>query len=141
MFAVVTECRCRPVGRPSGFFRPVLTSLLFLSQEDTSDWLLTDKVSSWPGTPADRGWRYLRHSLQQHDNADTDYKYTKAALETILAADRSPSPPPWLVHRLEVWYTVSSPIDVLISGRNIITSTSFESVCDTKISRMPLSTH
>ncbi|KAF5387735.1 hypothetical protein D9615_000062 [Tricholomella constricta] len=70
-------------------------------QEDTSDWLLTDKVSSWPGTPAERGWRYLRRSLQQHDNADTDYKYTKATLETILGADNSSSPPPWLIHILE----------------------------------------
>jgi len=68
-------------------------------QEDTSDWLLTDKVSSWPGTPADRGWRYLRHSLQQHDNAETDYKYTKAILETILGSNSSP--PPWLIHILE----------------------------------------
>ncbi|GLB33440.1 putative nucleoporin Nup120/160 [Lyophyllum shimeji] len=68
-------------------------------QEDTSDWLLTDKVSSWPGTPADRGWRYLRHSLQEHDSAETDYKYTKATLETILGSNSSP--PPWLIHILE----------------------------------------
>jgi nuclear pore complex protein Nup160 len=71
-------------------------------QEDTSDWLLTDKVSSWPGTPADRGWRYLRQSLQQHDNAGTDHKYTKAILETMLSADRSSSPPPWIIQILEV---------------------------------------
>ena len=66
-----------------------------------SDWLLTDKVSSWQGTPADRGWRYLRQSLEQHDNAETDYKYSKVTLETILSAGSS-SPPPWLVHVLEV---------------------------------------
>ncbi|KAG5654657.1 hypothetical protein H0H81_009905 [Sphagnurus paluster] len=71
-------------------------------QEDTSGWLLTDKVSSWTGTPADRGWRYLRQSLKQHDDAETDYKYTKATLETILGADSSSSPPPWLIHILEV---------------------------------------
>jgi len=70
-------------------------------QEDTTDWLLTDKVSSWPGTPAERGWRYLRQSLQQHDNDDTDYKYSKTALETLLEADSSSSPPPWLIHILE----------------------------------------
>ncbi|RDB20540.1 hypothetical protein Hypma_012453 [Hypsizygus marmoreus] len=70
-------------------------------QEDTSDWLLTDKVSSWPGTPADRGWRFLRQSLQRHDNPDTDYKYSKATLETILGVDRSSPPPPWLTHILE----------------------------------------
>jgi len=73
------------------------------SQEDTFDWLLTDQASSWPGTPVDRGWRYLRQSLQRHDNADTDYKYTKAALETMLSADRS-SPPPWVTQILQVRY-------------------------------------
>ncbi|KAF8227965.1 hypothetical protein L208DRAFT_1490549 [Tricholoma matsutake] len=70
-------------------------------QENTSDWLLTDKVSSWPGTPADRGWRYLRLSLQRHDNADTDYKYTKAVLEVILNTDRSSPPPPWVIRTLQ----------------------------------------
>ncbi|KAG1739842.1 nucleoporin Nup120/160-domain-containing protein [Suillus paluster] len=70
-------------------------------QEDTSDWLLTDNVSSWPGSPADRGWRYLRVTLERHDSAETDYKYSKTALETILSSDRSSPPPPWLVHSLE----------------------------------------
>jgi len=69
-------------------------------QEDTSDWLLTDKVSSWPGTHADRGWRYLRLSLERHDSADTDYKYNKVTLETILAFDQSTLPPPWLLQSL-----------------------------------------
>ena len=66
-----------------------------------SDWLLTDKVSSWQGTPADRGWRYLRQSLEQYDNAEMDCKYSKITLETILSTARS-SPPPWLTHVLEV---------------------------------------
>jgi nuclear pore complex protein Nup160 len=70
-------------------------------QEDTSDWLLTDNVSSWPGSPADRGWRYLRVALERHDSAQTDYKYSKTAFETILSSDRSSLPPPWLVHSLE----------------------------------------
>ncbi|KAF7330785.1 hypothetical protein MVEN_02417700 [Mycena venus] len=70
-------------------------------QEDNSDWLLTDKVSSWPGTPADRGWRYLRQSLERHDGPETDYKYTKITLETILGLQRSSPPPPWLIHSLE----------------------------------------
>ncbi|KAF8211558.1 nucleoporin Nup120/160-domain-containing protein [Mycena galopus ATCC 62051] len=70
-------------------------------QEDNSDWLLTDKVSSWPGTPADRGWRYLRQSLERHDGPDTDYKYTKITLETILGLQRTSPPPPWLIHSLE----------------------------------------
>ncbi|CCM04030.1 uncharacterized protein FIBRA_06187 [Fibroporia radiculosa] len=69
--------------------------------EDTSDWLLTDKVSSWPGTPVNRGWRYLRQSLERHDGAETDYKYSKIALETILGFDRSSPPPPWLIQSLE----------------------------------------
>ena len=70
--------------------------------EDTSDWLLTDKVSSWPGTPAERGWRYLRQSLERHDGPPTDYRYTKIALETIMSFDRTSPPPPWLIHSLEV---------------------------------------
>ncbi|KZT74501.1 hypothetical protein DAEQUDRAFT_195531 [Daedalea quercina L-15889] len=70
--------------------------------EDSSDWLLTDKVSSWPGTPIDRGWRYLRQALERHDGPDTDFKYNKVTLETILEYDRASPPPPWLVHTLEI---------------------------------------
>ncbi len=70
--------------------------------EDTSDWLLTDKVSSWPGSAAERGWRYLRQSLERHDGPQTDYRYTKVALETIMSFDRTSPPPPWLIHTLEV---------------------------------------
>ncbi|KAL7282041.1 hypothetical protein ACG7TL_003508 [Trametes sanguinea] len=69
--------------------------------EDTSDWLLTDKVSSWPGTPAEKGWRYLRQSLERHDGPQTDYRYSKVVLETIMAFDRTSPPPPWLIHTLE----------------------------------------
>jgi len=69
-------------------------------QGDISDWLLTDKVSSWPGTYADRSWRYLRLSLERHDSAETDHKYCKVSLETILAFDRSTLPPPWLLQSL-----------------------------------------
>lgn len=74
----------------------------FCRSEDTSDWLLTDKVSSWPGTPADQGWRYLRQSLERHDGSRTDYAYTKVVLETIMGLDRRAAPPPWLIHTLEV---------------------------------------
>ncbi|KIL00449.1 hypothetical protein PAXRUDRAFT_821638 [Paxillus rubicundulus Ve08.2h10] len=70
-------------------------------QEDTSDWLLTDNVSSWPGSPADRGWRYLKLALERHDGPDTDYRYSKAVLEAILSHDISSPPPPWLIHTLE----------------------------------------
>ncbi|KAF9246881.1 nucleoporin Nup120/160-domain-containing protein [Melanogaster broomeanus] len=70
-------------------------------QEDTSDWLLTDNVSSWPGSPADRGWRYLKLALERHDGPDTDYRYSKATLEAMLSHDRSSPPPPWLIQTLE----------------------------------------
>ncbi|KAF9008833.1 nucleoporin Nup120/160-domain-containing protein [Cyathus striatus] len=70
-------------------------------QEDTSDWLLTNKVSSWPGTPADRGWRFLRQSLERNDNLETDYKYSKVTLDTILGVESMTSPPPWLINILE----------------------------------------
>ena len=75
---------------------------VFSRSEDTSDWLLTDKTSSWPGTPADQGWRYLRQSLERHDGHQTDYAYTKVVFETILSLDRRAAPPPWLIHILEV---------------------------------------
>lgn len=78
------------------------THKLSCRQDDASDWLLTDKVTSWPGTHADRSWRYLRISLTRHDSAETDLKYTKIALETILAFDRAAPPPPWLVQALAV---------------------------------------
>jgi len=74
----------------------------YLRESDTSDWLLTDRVSSWPGTPADRGWRYLRQSLERHDNPDTDFRYSKTTLETILSYDRLTPPPPWLIQIIEV---------------------------------------
>ncbi|KAJ7067941.1 nucleoporin Nup120/160-domain-containing protein [Mycena amicta] len=70
-------------------------------QEDNSDWLLTDKVSSWPGSPADRGWRYLRQSLERHDGPSTDYRYSKITLETLLGLQRPTRPPLWLIHSLE----------------------------------------
>lgn len=71
-------------------------------REDTSDWLLTDKTSSWPGSPVEKGWRYLRQSLERHDGPQTDRRYTKVALETIMNFDRTLPPPPWLMHTLEV---------------------------------------
>ncbi|KAG8218321.1 hypothetical protein J3R82DRAFT_3935 [Butyriboletus roseoflavus] len=69
--------------------------------QDTADWLLTDNVSSWPGAPVDRGWRYLKLALERNDGADTDYRYNKAVLEAILSNDRASPPPPWLIHTLE----------------------------------------
>ncbi|KAG6378387.1 hypothetical protein JVT61DRAFT_12642 [Boletus reticuloceps] len=69
--------------------------------QDTADWLLTDNISSWPGTPADRGWRYLKLALERHDGPDTDFRYSKAVLEAILSHERASPPPPWLIHTLE----------------------------------------
>jgi len=69
--------------------------------EDTTDWLLTDKVTSWVGTPSDRGWRYLRQSLVRHDGPDTGLRYSKVVFETITGLERASTPPPWLIHRLE----------------------------------------
>ncbi|KAJ3777455.1 nucleoporin Nup120/160-domain-containing protein [Lentinula raphanica] len=93
----------------SDLFTHLITQCLRLShqpdlvlQEDTSDWLLTDNVSTWPGSPADKGWRYLREALNRHDGVDTDYKYSKIALETIL--NYQSSPPPWLIQVLEEYH-------------------------------------
>ena len=69
--------------------------------EDTSGWLLTDSASSWQGSPSDRGWRYLQQALKRHDGVETDHRYAKASLETMLSAD-SMAPPPWLIDTLEV---------------------------------------
>ncbi|KAF7433113.1 hypothetical protein PC9H_005061 [Pleurotus ostreatus] len=70
-------------------------------QEDTTDWLLTDQVSTWTGTPADRGWRHLRQSLDRHDGIDTDFKYSKTVLDTILSFEKASTAPPWLIRSLE----------------------------------------
>ncbi|KAF9535022.1 nucleoporin Nup120/160-domain-containing protein [Crepidotus variabilis] len=70
-------------------------------EEDTSGWLLTDNASSWQGTPSDRGWRYLQRSLKRYDGQDSDYRYAKASLESILSIGRSLSPPPWLIDILD----------------------------------------
>ena len=75
---------------------------LWLRSEDTTDWLLTDKVTSWVGTASDRGWRYLRQSLERHDGPDTGLRYSKVVFETITGLERASSPPPWLIQRLEV---------------------------------------
>ncbi|KAH9943007.1 uncharacterized protein BXZ73DRAFT_87453 [Epithele typhae] len=69
--------------------------------EDTSDWLLSDKVASWPGSSADKGWRYLRQALERHDGPATDYAYAKVALETVMGFDRSAAPALWLVQSLQ----------------------------------------
>ncbi|KAF8266642.1 nucleoporin Nup120/160-domain-containing protein [Lactarius quietus] len=72
-----------------------------VSLEDTTDWLLTDKVTSWAGTLSDRAWRYLRQSLERHDGPDTDLRYSKVVFETITGLERASTPPPWLIQKLE----------------------------------------
>ncbi|KAJ3566967.1 hypothetical protein NP233_g6671 [Leucocoprinus birnbaumii] len=71
-------------------------------QEEGADWLLTDQVSSWSRSPAERGWNYLQQSLERHDSAKTEYRYSKAVLETILTHDKGSTAPPWLIQTLEV---------------------------------------
>ncbi len=71
-----------------------------------ADWLLTDKVSSWPGRPAERGWRYLRQALEQYDTAETDFKYSKAVFETLLSHVSLSPPPTWLTQTLEVSFLI-----------------------------------
>ena len=67
-----------------------------------SDWLLTDKVASWSGTTAERGWRYLRESLERYDSQKLDYKYSKAVLDTLLLHDMQKSIPTWILQRIQV---------------------------------------
>lgn len=81
----------------------------FPSPPIESDWLLTDNASTWSGSPADRGWKFLRQALSRYDNATTDYRYTKAVMETVLSVDRSTPPPPWLVQTLEVGLATHYP--------------------------------
>jgi hypothetical protein len=77
-------------------------TVCLLSTEEAPDWLLTDKVSSWPGTPSDRGWRYVRQMLERHDGLKTQWRYSQTVLEVLLSHDRQIAPPPWLVTVLEV---------------------------------------
>ena len=88
-------------------------SCLLRRLEDTTDWLLTDNVTSWSGTLSDRAWRYLRQSLERHDGPDTDMRYSKVVFETITGLERASTPPPWLIQKLEVsvfflWSAISS---------------------------------
>ncbi|KAF8574446.1 hypothetical protein K439DRAFT_1399027 [Ramaria rubella] len=66
-------------------------------QDDTAEWLHSDRVAAWPGTVAERGWRYLRTALERHDTAETEHAYRKAAAEKILELDRARALPSWLV--------------------------------------------
>lgn len=70
-------------------------------QEGSPDWLLTERVSSWTGTLSDKAWRYLRQALSVYDKPETDFRYSKIALETIMQIQKAP-PPPWLVSALQV---------------------------------------
>ncbi|KAJ3536697.1 hypothetical protein NM688_g6802 [Phlebia brevispora] len=92
----------------SEIFERLTTQCLRLSRnpdvvlnESAPDWLLTDRVTSWSGTAADRGWRYLRQALERHDGPRTNYAYTKVTLEVIIGFDRSSAPPPWLIQSLQ----------------------------------------
>ena len=80
---------------------PLITSCI-LSPPIESDWLLTDNASTWSGSAADRGWKFLRQALSRYDNSTSDYRYTKAVMETVLSMDRNSAAPQWLVNTLEV---------------------------------------
>lgn len=45
----------------------------------------------------ERGWRYLRVSLEQHDTAENEYTYRRAALEKMLEQNRTRALPSWLI--------------------------------------------
>lgn len=45
----------------------------------------------------ERGWRYLRVMLEQHDTATSEYAYRRAAMETMLEHERTRALPSWLV--------------------------------------------
>ncbi|KAJ7590746.1 nucleoporin Nup120/160-domain-containing protein [Mycena floridula] len=110
-----------------------------IMQEESSYWLLTDKVSSWPGSPADRGWRYLRQSLERHDDHETDFAYTKVAFETVMMYQRSP-PPPWLIQALEKHhheYLIRSSLRYDSMDRAIEYTLSLIRKADTRIAREP----
>ncbi|KAH8835198.1 hypothetical protein DL96DRAFT_1573284 [Flagelloscypha sp. PMI_526] len=64
-------------------------------------WLLSSDIRSWPGSPAEKGWRYLRQSLQQYDSAENEYGYTKAVIETMLSHSVDTSPQSWLTELVE----------------------------------------
>jgi len=66
-------------------------------QDDTSEWLHSEHVASWPGTVVERGWRYLRTTLERHDTLDNDYVYRKAVVEKMLEFDRANALPSWMV--------------------------------------------
>lgn len=83
----------------------IFSITLLDSLADGADWLLTDKVVSWSRTPAERGWNYLQQSLERHDSLQTDYRYSKTVLDTILTHEKGTAIPPWLVRTLEVCYT------------------------------------
>ncbi|KAL4082055.1 nucleoporin Nup120/160-domain-containing protein [Scleroderma yunnanense] len=109
-------------------------------QEDTSDWLLTDNVASWPGSPADRGWRYLKVALERHDGPETNHRYSKATLEAVLAYDKSSFPPPWLVHILEEYhheYLIRTSLKFDSLERALEHTLSLIRKADSKLSRSP----
>jgi hypothetical protein len=66
-------------------------------QDDAAEWLRTERVMSWPGTVVERGWRYLRVTLEQHDETEREYAYRRAAVETMLEHERTRALPSWLI--------------------------------------------
>ena len=75
---------------------------IFDSGDGEVDWLLTDELSSWPGTIAERAWRFLRKALEQHDKPDSEWPYRKAVFEAIIELNRIDCLPTWLIQFFEV---------------------------------------
>jgi len=68
--------------------------------QEQGDWLLTDRLAPCP--PVERGWNYIRQSLERHDSADIDYRYSKVVIESLLVHDQDSVAPPWLLRTLTV---------------------------------------
>jgi hypothetical protein len=112
-------------------------SLLSQSQDDLADWLLTENVSSWTGSPADKGWQYLRQSLERHDSVETDHRYAKVCLETIMSYEKASLMPSWLVRLLEVISFFGLSVHRLtLLLRKLIRTISFERSFDSKITTL-----
>lgn len=84
----------------------------------------------------------MRESLRRHDGIETDFKYSKITLETILTFQLSP--PPWLIQVLEVWLASHDSGAIILTWnhfRIIITNISLELVYGLEILNKPLTIH
>ena len=78
-----SQPRGRFVG-PTDFLASTSIANLWHRLADTTDWLFTDKVTSWAGTPSDCRWRYLWQLLECHDRRGS-FPLQSVLLHTIPA--------------------------------------------------------